>query len=112
MVCSPKIISIATYEQYHVPFAKGYISSNIQFHALAALERLLQFLSVQRGLHPLGEEAVDLLRRATNEARGVEQRIKVALDWVEVRVRADALDQVVLEPELLHLMRRLVRQNL
>ena len=41
-----------------------------------------------------------------------EERVQLALDRVKVRVCTHALDEVVIEPELLHLVRGFVREDL
>lgn len=85
---------------------------DVELCLLALGEHGLQLSVRKRGLYPLGEELVDLLWRAAGEGARVEQRVELALDRVEVRVRAHALDEVVVEPELLDLVRGLVRQDL
>lgn len=49
---------------------------------------------------------------ATDEALRVEELVELALDWVEVRIAPDAVDEVVLKAFRLDLMRRLVREDL
>lgn len=56
----------------------------------------LKLVVGKRGAHPLREKLVDLLRRTPYEALGLEQRVELALDRIEVRVCANTLYQVVL----------------
>lgn len=87
-------------------------SSNMQIDLLALRNGSLDLGIFQRRLHPLFQERVNLLGRAADEARWVQQRVELVFDGVEVRVSADALDQVVLEAELLDLVPGFVGQDL
>lgn len=71
-------------------------TSYIQLCLARLAERSLELVVGKRRAYPLRKELVDLLRRAPYEALGLEQRVQLALDRVEVRVRANTFNKVVL----------------
>ena len=83
-----------------------------QVHLPAHPNRLLQFIIRQGRLHPLLQKRIYLLRRATNKACWIEKTFKLALDWIEVTVLTNAVDEVVLQAELLYLMCSFMGENL
>jgi hypothetical protein len=84
-------------------------------HLYRELGRLdtLEGLNVrlQCGLNPLLGELVHLLWCAADERLGVQQRVELVPDWLEVFVLPDPLDEVILATLLLDHCSRLVREH-
>lgn len=75
-----------------------------QFNFLALMDRLLQLLGSQGRYNPVLQERVYLFGSASDEARRVQERVEMAFDGVKVRVATNAIDQIIVEPEVLHLV--------
>jgi hypothetical protein len=83
-----------------------------QFHPLARTNSVLKLLTRKGRLNPFLQESIDLLRSPTNEARRVQQRIKVRLDRLKVRISSNTIKQIVLEAKLLDLVSSFMGENL
>lgn len=105
---------LTTYITYILIFAFLHTihSSHGQLHIDARPNRLLQLLIGKSWCDPVSQERIHLLRRTPNKAIWLQEGIEAVLDWVKVRVRTDAVDQIVLEAKLFDLVRSFVRQNL
>lgn len=87
-------------------------ASHVELRLPARVDTRLQLLVRKSRRDPLLQELVHLLGCAADEALRLEELAELALDGVEVWVGPDAVNQVVLEALRLHLVRRLVRENL
>ena len=85
---------------------------NTQLHSPTLADCRLDLLIFQRRLHPLLQEAIHLLRCTADERCWVEEGVKLGFDWIKVWVFADAVDKIVLESQLLHLVAGLMREDL
>lgn len=88
------------------------MSLHRQFHFSCLLNSFLYLVTCQSRFHPLLYEAVYLLRRTADEAGRVEQGVQIADDRIEIRVLPDALNEIIFQAKLFHLVRCLVRENL
>ena len=86
--------------------------SNGQLRLRPALNPAPTLLVVQGRFHPLFDKFLHLLRCPTHEALRVKEGREILLNRVEVRVSLDALDEIVLETELLDLVGGFMRQDL
>lgn len=73
---------------------------------------VLELLVSKSRLHPVLDEAVDLLWGAADEASGVEQGVEVGDDRLKVRVGPDAVEQIILKTEALDLVSGFVGEDL
>ena len=67
---------------------------------------------LQGGCHPLIEELIHLLRRASNERARLQQCVELILDRVKINILSNAFNEVVLLSELFHLVRGFMRKYL
>lgn len=67
---------------------------------------------LQGGCHPLIEELIHLLRRASNERARLQQCVELILDRVKINILSNAFNKVVLLSELFHLVRSFMRKYL
>ena len=94
------------------PFEPPLTFSNSQLGLHAPFNPAPTLIIIQSRLHPLLNKLLHLLRRPPHKALRVKEGVKVSLNWVEVRIGPDPFDEIVLESELLYLVRGFMRQNL
>jgi len=83
-----------------------------EFNLGAFGNRLLQILLLQSRTNPVSQECRYLLGCASDEGSRVKKRVKFALDWFEVRIGTNAVDEVILQSQLLDLVAGLMREDL
>lgn len=88
------------------------IALHIQLRFSSLRQPSLELVVRECRTDPFRKELVYLLRSTPYETLRLQQIVKMILDGVEVRVRLDTINQVVLQPELLDLVGCFVRQHL
>lgn len=84
----------------------------MKFGLVAFLKRSLEFFVCQGRTHPFLEEFVDLLRCTSVERVGIQERVKLVLDRIEIGVISHPLDEIVIQSEMLHLVCSFMGKNL
>lgn len=87
-------------------------SSDVEFSFGALLESSLELVISQGRTHPFLDELVDLLRCPSIECIGIQERVKLILDGIEIGVFSHTIDEIVVQSELLDLVCSLMGQNL
>jgi hypothetical protein len=85
---------------------------HVQINLARLRYSLSALLILQRRPHPLAQERVHLLRRASDKAPRIQQIVQFVFDRVKIRVPPHALDEVVREAEVFHLVRGFLREHL
>ena len=86
--------------------------SDSQLSLHTAFDSTATLIVIQSRLDPLFDKLLHLLWCPPNETLRVKEGVKAFFDRVEVRIGLDALDEVVLQAELLDLVGSLMRQDL
>ena len=85
---------------------------DVKFRLVGLLETSLEFLVRQNRTNPVLKELVNLLRSTSVEGVGVQERLELVLDRVEVGVLSDSVNKVVVQAKLLDLVSSLMGENL